>query len=112
MMAMELAGLQDEPLDSWRDALPISVTRFTEPARDLARQQRIELMDERDVARRFQSAGGWWDPLFRSAFVSPPKLCPKCGSPLVERVAKRGPGVGQAFYGCSRYPRCKHTMPG
>jgi len=85
---------------------------FTGPARELAAQQRIELLDERDVARRIQSAGGWWDPLFRSAFVSPPKLCPKCGSPLVERVAKRGPGIGRAFYGCSRYPRCTQTMPG
>jgi restriction system protein len=85
---------------------------FTGPARELAVQQRIELLDERDVARRIQSAGGWWDPLFRSAFVSPPKLCPKCGSPLVERVAKRGPGIGKAFYGCSRYPRCTQTMPG
>lgn len=85
---------------------------FSGPARELAAQQRIELLDERDVARRIQSAGGWWDPLFRSAFVSPPKLCPKCGSPLVERVAKRGPGIGKAFYGCSRYPRCTQTMPG
>jgi ssDNA-binding Zn-finger/Zn-ribbon topoisomerase 1 len=30
----------------------------------------------------------------------------------VERVAKRGPGIGKAFYGCSRYPRCTQTMPG
>jgi hypothetical protein len=84
---------------------------FTQQARDLARQHRIELLDELEVARRIHSAGGWGNPLFRAAFVSPPKLCPKCGSPLVERIAKRGSGIGQAFYGCSRYPRCKHTMP-
>jgi len=37
--------------------------------------------------------------------------CPKCGSPMVLRVAKRGPNPGGKFYGCSRYPNCKATIP-
>jgi hypothetical protein len=35
--------------------------------------------------------------------------CPKCGSDLVERIAKRGAFKGQSFLGCSNYPRCKFT---
>lgn len=33
--------------------------------------------------------------------------CPKCNSPMVKRIAKRGPYVGNNFLGCSRYPRCR-----
>lgn len=33
--------------------------------------------------------------------------CPKCSSPMVKRVAKRGPNAGNEFMGCSRYPKCR-----
>ena len=36
-------------------------------------------------------------------------LCPKCGSELILRVAKKGANVGNQFYGCSNYPKCKYT---
>lgn len=35
--------------------------------------------------------------------------CPKCGSALITRTAKKGRSVGSKFLGCSRYPRCKFT---
>ncbi|MDO6763711.1 nuclease-related domain-containing protein [Agarivorans sp. 1_MG-2023] len=38
------------------------------------------------------------------------ETCPKCGAGLVERVAKRGKNAGNAFIGCSAYPRCKFTQ--
>jgi restriction system protein len=37
--------------------------------------------------------------------------CPVCGSPMVRRTAKRGAKVGEAFYGCSRFPVCRGTRP-
>lgn len=36
--------------------------------------------------------------------------CPKCGSKLVLRVAKQGVNKGNEFYGCSSYPKCRHTV--
>ena len=36
-------------------------------------------------------------------------LCPKCGKELVLRVAKQGVNRGNEFYGCSNYPKCRHT---
>ena len=36
-------------------------------------------------------------------------ICPKCGSDLVLRVAKQGVNKGNKFYGCSSYPKCRHT---
>jgi len=35
--------------------------------------------------------------------------CPRCGSPLVTRVARSGPKAGSKFYGCTAYPKCRHT---
>lgn len=35
-----------------------------------------------------------------------PVLCPRCGAPMVLRVAQKGARAGNRFYGCSRYPRC------
>jgi len=33
-------------------------------------------------------------------------VCPKCGGNMVSRAGKYG-----RFYGCSNYPRCRHTLP-
>ena len=37
-------------------------------------------------------------------------LCPRCGSALVLRTARRGPNRGSRFHGCSSYPRCRFTQ--
>ena len=41
--------------------------------------------------------------------LSATDVCPLCGGHLVVRTARRGPGAGQQFYGCSNYPKCKYT---
>jgi len=41
--------------------------------------------------------------------VEPP--CPRCSSAMVRRVAKRGANAGSEFFGCSRYPACRGTLP-
>jgi restriction system protein len=38
-------------------------------------------------------------------------VCPRCGSSMVHRVARRGAERGRAFWGCSRYPLCSGTRP-
>jgi len=35
------------------------------------------------------------------------RLCPKCGSNMVLRTAKRGKNAGSQFWGCSAYPKCR-----
>lgn len=37
--------------------------------------------------------------------------CPKCGSRMVRRTARRGSNAGSSFYGCSKYPNCRGTRP-
>ncbi|MDO9556574.1 MAG: DUF2726 domain-containing protein [Coriobacteriia bacterium] len=36
-------------------------------------------------------------------------ICPKCGVAMVVRTANRGDKRGQAFYGCTNYPKCRET---
>ena len=42
-----------------------------------------------------------------AATTAPKTLaCPKCGSEMVKRVAKRGSNAGSEFWGCRQYPKC------
>ena len=36
-------------------------------------------------------------------------LCPKCGSKLVLRTAKKGENAGNQFYGCCAFPKCRYV---
>jgi len=36
--------------------------------------------------------------------------CPKCGSEMVLRTAKRGDNQGGRFWGCSKYPECRGIL--
>lgn len=35
--------------------------------------------------------------------------CPWCGKPLVMREAKRGTHIGEKFWGCAGFPKCRFT---
>lgn len=43
--------------------------------------------------------------------VSDAPACPKCSSPMVRRQAKAGANVGQEFWGCSAFPKCRSIIP-
>jgi hypothetical protein len=38
-----------------------------------------------------------------------PTTCPKCGQPLMKRIAKQGRNAGNEFLGCSSYPKCRYV---
>ena len=97
--------------------------RFTQEARRFAQNCRVELIDGETLAQLIQEVGGTRREGLLVARVGEAQLramphsvltsksCPECGSPMKERVAKRGRFAGQAFYGCSRYPACHATLP-
>ncbi|BBB33204.1 conserved hypothetical protein [Thermotomaculum hydrothermale] len=39
------------------------------------------------------------------------KLCPKCNSKMVIKVAKKGKNAGKKFWACSRFPECRYIEP-
>lgn len=37
--------------------------------------------------------------------------CPNCGSTMVKRTVKQGANIGNVFWGCSSYPKCRGIIP-
>ena len=71
----------------------------------------MELVDGAHLERMIREVGG-----AKGASSHPPNTayaesvteCPRCGSPLVLRKARRGRHEGSEFLGCSSYPKCRY----
>lgn len=93
---------------------------FTKDARSFAQGKAIELIDGAKLQAMISGIqaeqnslsipAGRKEPHFG---VSSPRdtssepLCPRCGSAMVKRTAKRGTNAGTTFWGCTRYPGCR-----
>lgn len=96
----------------------VTSSGYTPDAIDFARDTPIKLVDrgERvEMLRGAQSSTRGSDkndppqaPVVTT--VAGAMTCPRCGSAMVERVAKRGAGAGGEFRGCSRFPACRGTQ--
>lgn len=87
---------------------------FTQEAKAFAEGRSIRLVDARKL--RVLIAANVVTPVarpksepHRSAGTTPESspVCPKCGSPMVQRVAKSGANAGKAFWECSTFPACR-----
>lgn len=76
---------------------------FTEEAKRFVEGRSIELVSTESMLRMVRETGG------ASPSVPPSAnpVCPRCGSSMVRRTAKRGQNAGTAFWGCSEYPACR-----
>ena len=87
--------------------------RFTNDARSFAAGKPLDLVDGPTLAQLVRNVQVSESP----GMAAPPvpsdtePVCPKCGSPMVLRTARRGANIGSQFYGCSRYPQCRGTRP-
>ena len=65
----------------------------------------------------FREEGGFTEALTaeRLAFRAEQSIdsnaptCPKCGKPMIKRIAKKGANSGKEFWSCSSYPECNGT---
>jgi len=86
---------------------------FTADALSLAAANSFELIDGLalvELVRKVQDGGSPKShPSEESTAGRQPLTpeCPKCGSPMVKRRARRGGNVGGEFWGCSRFPKCR-----
>lgn len=96
-------------------AIIVSLGSFTEEARDFAAGKPIELVDgDRlvEIISGVQARPMATAPRPVAATPQPTattRSCPRCGAELVLRQAKRGPNAGGRFWGCSSYPKWRHT---
>lgn len=50
-------------------------------------------------------------PMSSTVTASSEPACPVCASQMVKRTAKKGQNAGAQFWGCSKYPACRGTLP-
>ena len=95
--------------------------RFTDEARKFAEGRNLQLIDGTRlhslIKRSAEVAESSSRPMPSSHRPSQPAdhaapSCPLCSSAMALRTAKRGAKSGNAFWGCTRYPSCRGTMPG
>ena len=85
---------------------------FTREAQDFAAGKPIQLVDGPPAGRSHRpgargATGARRDPQKGGSG----ETLPRCGSDLVLRTAKKGPNAGSQFWGCSAFPKCRHTEP-
>lgn len=82
---------------------------------------RLILMLRRQIERQletFKMEGGFTEGLTterlsyrkQQSLHSGAPVCPRCGKPMIKRMAKKGVNSGKEFWSCSGYPECNGTM--
>lgn len=81
---------------------------FTDEALTFAMGREIHLVDATALLQMIAPTPARAIPVAQFAVSeSPIPSCPKCGSPMVRREAKKGSNTGGVFWGCSRFPACR-----
>ena len=80
----------------------ITTNTFTLEAQQFAKDKPMELVDGFALIKYIHLAKKDIEP---GATANAPQVCPECGGRMVERNGKFG-----TFYGCSNYPKCRHTQ--
>ncbi len=101
--AMKIASIQK--------GIFVTLRGYTDDARQTADANNIELVNESGLARLLESADARFDSEILGLLNDTKKICPKCEHELILRTATRGANPGSKFWGCSKYPRCRYTMP-
>jgi restriction system protein len=81
--------------------------RYTEPAREFARECGIKLVDGDALATLIGNVHREKNTATSDDETSPTLACPICSAPMVKRVARKGANAGGSFWGCSTYPQCR-----
>jgi len=80
---------------------------FTREAREFAQKAKIGLIDG-DALEKLLS-GTSPTPVPDVMGENAP-ACPRCGTEMVQRVAKQGRHAGHAIWGCRHYPKCPEIV--
>jgi len=90
--------------------------RFTEEAARFASGRNLTLVDGPKLQALLKQARAARQatpeaPLRAPAPAASPAIpsCPRCGAPMVRRVARQGTNAGKPFWGCTTYPACRGT---
>jgi len=88
----------------------VATTNFTADAVAFAKDKPIELVDSNALlrlVRDVQTSNRVTTSSDASDHLTP--MCPTCNTPMVLREARRGPRMGEKFWGCVNFPKCRGT---
>jgi restriction system protein len=88
----------------------VATTSFTPDAVAFAKGKPIELVDSTallHLIRNVQTSGKLIAPPAKAEPDHRAPACPRCGSAMVVREARRGVHAGQNFWGCPHFPKCR-----
>ncbi|MCK6077402.1 restriction endonuclease [Paenibacillus silvae] len=91
------------------EAWVVSNSEYTAAAYELAKSNKVRLFNREALIEMMLAMNDQKANDFQAADpkISPIKnVCPRCASDLVERSGPKG-----VFYGCSSFPKCRHTAP-
>ncbi|MES3008417.1 MAG: NERD domain-containing protein [Pseudomonadota bacterium] len=69
--------------------------------------QMIDVLQTQRLAQTYATHQDHVQRLQQRLDESAHRLCPRCGSALIIRVTKSGPNMGEKFWGCTGYPKCR-----
>lgn len=100
----------------------VSSGTYTQEAQDFAKGKPILLIDGKALAQYIREikgtpaaaaiaghepAASYKTQQVSSVQARSEPTCPKCGSAMILRTAKKGANAGSQFWGCRRYPECR-----
>jgi len=86
----------------------ISSGKFTEEAANFVKGKPLELINGTQLQKIITEIQKGQT---RTDQETNENLCPMCGAKMVLRMAKKGQNVGDKFWGCSNFPKCRTTKP-
>jgi restriction system protein len=86
---------------------------FTYEAIDFAKEQPLTLLDGYEFLRRIHALQkdeqtALLDLATAGDYKTP--TCPSCGRKMVKRVSGKGRNIGDSFWGCPSFPRCRARL--
>ena len=90
----------------------VATTTFTRDATEFAAGKPIELVGSAallELLRGVQTSGNIPAPSPVRELDHIGSACPRCGSEMIMREARKGTNAGQRFWGCTHYPKCRGT---
>jgi len=92
---------------SVKHGIVVTFGEFTSEAREFVKSNSITLIDGPTLTQMISSVQQSGNIKVQPEAA---RACPKCGSKMVIRAAKKGPHAGKKFWGCSKYPECKSLI--
>lgn len=87
----------------------VTAGEFTAEAKKFTKGLHIRLLDGNHLHKMICEMQQPVGQKYESVKVDP--VCPKCGEMMVKRTAKQGKHVGENFWGCSGFPKCRQILP-